>query len=101
MLNSKHRAYLRGLANTLDCNFHVGKGELSVSVENSLAELLQNRELVKACVLKTVSVPVAEIAQQLADSVGAEVVQVIGRRFVVYRHSERLAEAGKAIVLPR
>lgn len=101
MLNSKQRAYLRGLANTLDCSFHIGKSELSVNVENSLADLLQNRELVKACVLKTVNAPVAEIAHQLAECVGAEVVQVIGRRFVVYRRSERLAEAGKAIILPR
>ncbi len=100
MLNSRQRAYLRGLANKLDCDLHIGKGEISVTVENSLGDLLQNRELVKACVLKTVNASVSDIAQQLAASVGAEVVQVIGRRFVVYRRSERLAEAGKAITLP-
>ncbi len=101
MLNSKQRAFLRSLANPLDCTLHIGKTEVGDALVNSLGDLLQTRELVKASVLKTATEPVGDIAARLADAVGAEVVQVIGRRFVLYRFSKRLAEEGKSIVLPR
>lgn len=101
MLNSKQRAYLRSLSNPLDCALHIGKSDVGDTVVGSLSDLLQTRELVKASVLKSAATPVADIASQLADAVGAEVVQVIGRRFVLYRFSKRLAEEGKAIILPR
>lgn len=101
MLNSKQRAYLRSLATNLDCMLHIGKSDVGETIVGSLGDLLQNRELIKACVLKSAASPVGDIASQLAEAVGAEVVQVIGHRFVVYRHSKRLAEEGKAIVLPR
>ena len=101
MLNSKQRAYLRSLANPLECQFHVGKTDVGDALVQSLEDLLSNRELVKASVLKSAASPVGEIATQLADAVGAEVVQVIGRKFVLYRRSEKLAKEGRSLVLPR
>ncbi len=101
MLTSKQRAYLRSLSNTLPCQLHVGKSDVGDPLTASLEDLLSVRELVKASVLRSAAMPVGEIAAQLAASVGAEVVQVIGRKFVLYRKSEKLAKEGRSIELPR
>lgn len=101
MLNSKQRSFLRKLANPLDCQFHIGKADVSAAQIQSLEDLLSAREMIKASVLKSAAAPVDDIARQLAEAVGGEVVQVIGRRFVIYRRSDKLAKEGQAIVLPR
>jgi RNA-binding protein len=101
MLNSKQRSYLRKLANPMDCQLHLGKADVSDTQIQSLEDLLSVRELIKASVLKSAAMSVADIAGQMADAVGGEVVQVIGRRFVIYRHSDKLAKEDRSIVLPR
>ncbi|HAL73981.1 MAG TPA: ribosome assembly RNA-binding protein YhbY [Clostridiales bacterium] len=100
MINSKQRAWLRSQANPLDSLFQIGKGEMSDQLVRSLDEILSTHELLKINVLKTAEQTPAELARQLAESADADVVQVIGRRIVLYRHSEKLAKAGKAIQLP-
>ena len=100
MLSSKQRAYLRSQANALDSQFQVGKGDIDAQVTQSLDEFMTTHELVKVTVLKTADATPAELAAQLAKSVGAEVVQVIGRRVVLYRYSTKLAKAGKSIEIP-
>lgn len=101
MINSKQRAFLRSLANPLDCLFQVGKGEMSEQLVRGLDEILSTHELLKINVLKSAEQSPAELAVYLADAVGAEVVQVIGRRIVLYRHSEKLAKLGKDLKLPK
>jgi RNA-binding protein len=100
MLSSKQRAYLRSQANALDSQFQIGKGDIDSKVVQSLDEFMTTHELVKITVLKTADTSSAELAAQLAKSVGAEVVQVIGRRVVLYRYSTKLAKAGKSIEIP-
>lgn len=100
MLNSKQRAWLRSQANSMDCQFQIGKGEITDTVRQGLDEILTTHELLKVSILKAVDTSPAEIARNLAEAVGAEVVQVIGRRFVLYRFSAKLAKAGKGMVLP-
>ena len=100
MLNSKQRAWLRRMANTMPSQFQIGKSEISPTVEQSLDEILATHELVKVAVMKSAETDIAEMAHSLAEAAGAEVVQVIGRRFILYRHSEKLARQGKAILLP-
>lgn len=100
MINSKQRAWLRKQANPLDCQFHIGKGEVDEQVLKGLDEIMTTHELIKINVLKSAEQTPAEIAAAAAATVGAEVVQVIGRRFVLYRYSPKLAKQGKSIVLP-
>lgn len=100
MINSKQRAWLRGQANQLECLFQVGKGDVSEQMIRSLDEILSTHELLKINVLKTAEQNPADIARGLAAAVEADIVQVIGRRFVLYRHSEKLARQGKDIILP-
>ena len=100
MLSSKQRAWLRAQANQLDCQFQVGKGEIDAALLKGLDELMSTHELVKVNVLKTAESSSAEIAETTGAAIGAEVVQVVGRRFVLYRYSPKLAKLGKSLILP-
>ena len=95
MLNSKQRAQLRALANSIDTIFQVGKGGLNDQLNKQVDEALEAREIIKLRVLETSPQPVREVADAVAEAVGADVVQVIGSRFVLYRESKE----NKKIVL--
>ena len=84
MLNSKQRAWLRSQANSLDPVFQVGKGEIDDSVVKATADCLAARELIKMKVLETSMYSAKEAAAILAEATGADVVQVIGYKFVLF-----------------
>lgn len=84
MLTSKQRAALRKAANGLDPVFQVGKGEIDETLVKSTADCLAARELIKMKVLDTSPYNAKEAAALLAGATGAEVVQVIGSRFVLF-----------------
>lgn len=96
MLTSKQRSYLKGLANAIPPIFQVGKGGISDNMIKQFDDALEARELVKANVLKTALADTREICEEIAERTGAEVVQVIGNKFVLYRESR----SDKAIILP-
>ena len=89
MLTSKQRAYLRGLANGLDPILHMGKGGLSDAMIRQADDALTARELLKGKALETAPISAIETAQAIAEAVGAEVVQVVGRTFVLYRRNDK------------
>lgn len=95
MLNSRQRAQLRGLANGIETIFQVGKSGLSDQISKQVDEALEARELIKLRVLESSPVTSREAADQIAAEVNADVVQVIGSRFVLYRESKE----NKKIVL--
>ncbi len=97
MLNSKQRAYLRSLANSLDTILMVGKGGLSDQIYKSADEAITARELIKGKVLETCELSVREAAEAIASEINADVVQVIGTKFVLYRKNED----EPVIVLPK
>ncbi|MBQ9414220.1 MAG: YhbY family RNA-binding protein [Clostridia bacterium] len=96
-MTSKQRAYLRGLANSYEPILHVGKGGGSDTINKQADDALTPRELIKGRVLETAPISAREAAEAIAAAVGAEVVQVIGRTFLLYR---RHPEEPK-IVLPK
>ncbi|MBE6823858.1 MAG: ribosome assembly RNA-binding protein YhbY [Ruminococcaceae bacterium] len=97
MLTSKQRAYLRALANSIDTILMVGKGGLSEQIFKSADEAVTARELIKGKVLESCEMSVREVAEAIADEIKADVVQVIGTKFVLYRKNED----EPIIVLPR
>lgn len=97
MLTSKQRAYLRSLANNLETILMVGKGGLSDQIYKSADEAITARELIKGKVLETCELTVREVADAIAQEIGADVVQVIGTKFVLYRKNED----EPVIVLPK
>ncbi|MBE6781427.1 MAG: ribosome assembly RNA-binding protein YhbY [Ruminococcaceae bacterium] len=88
MLNSRQRAQLRGMANSMDTIFQVGKGGINDQLVIQVKDALEARELIKMRVLETSPITSKEAANNIADSVGADVVQVIGSRFVLYKESK-------------
>ena len=89
MLTSKQRAVLRGMANNLETIFQVGKGGISDTLVAQTADALRARELIKLRVLENSGYTAREAAEALAEQTGAEAVQVIGSRFVLYRRNPK------------
>ncbi len=88
-MTSKQRAYLRGMATELQTIFQVGKGEISDNMTEQIGNALEARELIKVRVLENSSYSPREAAEILAERTGAEVVTVIGTKFVLYRESKK------------
>ena len=87
MLNSRQRAQLRGLANSLDTIFQIGKGGVTENTVKQVNDALEAREIIKLRTLETSPVSSREAAEQIAEKTHSDVVQVIGSRFVLYRES--------------
>ena len=87
MLTSKQRAQLRKLANPLAVTLHIGKDGVTDGVVEQLEVLLENHELVKGKVLESAMVTPKTVAEALCEQTGADGVQVIGTKFVLYRQS--------------
>lgn len=85
---SKQRAYLKGLAMTIDPIYQVGKSSLTPEITKGIDEALEARKLIKINVLKNCLDDPNEMAQIIAERTRAEVVQVIGNKIVLYRPSK-------------
>lgn len=88
MLNSKQRAYLRGLANKIETILIVGKGEINDNIITQADNALTARELIKCRVLENSSYTAREACDIIVEKCGADGVQVIGSKFVLYRRNE-------------
>ena len=86
-LTSKQRAQLRGLANSIDTIVHIGKDGISENLVKQADDALEARELIKGCVQQGAPLSAKEALESLCAQVGAEPVQCIGRRFVMYKPS--------------
>lgn len=84
-MTSKERAYLKGLAMTMDPILQIGKSGVSPEGTASVAEALEARELIKINVLQNCMYDIREMAEMLAERTGSEVVQVIGKKIVLYK----------------
>lgn len=87
MLTSKQRAYLRGIASEYDTIFQVGKGGVTETMCKDIGEALRKRELIKLRVLDNSGWTAREAADAIAQQLDADVVQVIGSRFVLFRRN--------------
>lgn len=89
MLTSAQRARLRGLASKEDTILQVGKNGIGDMLIKQVADALLKRELVKLRVLENSLLSPKEAAEELAEQTGAEVVQVIGTKFVLYKKNPK------------
>ena len=95
-MTSKQRAYLKGLAMNIDPILQVGKSSLTPEFTQAVSEAFNNRELVKIAVLKNCFDDPREIAEMVAGRTQSQVVQVIGKKIVLYKENKD----NKKIFLP-
>ncbi len=96
-MTSRQRAYLKGLAMNINPILNIGKSSLTPEFTESVNEALEARELIKISVLKNCLDDPKEIAAVLSERTRSQVVQVIGRKIVLYRQ----AKENPKIVLPK
>ena len=96
-MTTKQRAFLRSLAQTIDPVTQIGKEGITDAFLTSVDQAIEKRELIKISVLQTSPVFAKEASVEIAQAIGAVVVQVIGSKIVLYRKNEKKPK----IVLPR
>ena len=87
MLTSKQRSKLKGIANGLTPAASIGKAGLTPTVIKTIDEYLAANEIIKCNILEGAKLDAKETCNKIADELGAEFVQAIGRRFVLYRQA--------------
>lgn len=92
MLTSKQRAELRAEANDLETTLMVGKGGVTENVLSEAATQLEARELVKGRVLETALLSAREVSDAICQALGADGVQCVGSKFVLYKKSQKKAQ---------
>ena len=87
MITSKQRAALRSQSNGMETIFQIGKGGISDMLVQQVEDALKAREMIKLRVLESAPVFAREAAQELAEKCGAEILQVIGSRFILFKRN--------------
>lgn len=96
-MTSKQRAYLKSLASNLDSVFQIGKSGLTPEITSAIEEAFNNRELLKITILKNCLEDPCMIAEMVSERTHSQVVQVIGRKIVLYRPDKK----NPKIILPK
>lgn len=86
-MTGKQRAMLRSMANTMETILYVGKEGVTAGTVREAYDALEARELIKCCVNQGAPLSAREALDELCEKTGAEPIQCIGRRFVMYRPS--------------
>lgn len=95
MMTSKQRAELRAKANELETTLMVGKEGITDALLSQAEAQLDARELIKGKVLESAFLTAREASDAICEAIGADGIQAVGNKFVIYRKSEKLAAAAK------
>lgn len=98
-MTSKQRSYLKGLAMTMNPSFQIGKSGLTTEIIDAYKEALEKHELLKINVLKNCEDDINGLAIAISENTNAEVVQIIGRKIVIYKQA--YDPENRKIQLPR
>ena len=88
-MTTKQRAFLKGLAMNIDPIYQIGKASITPEFTEGIKEALEARELIKVSVLKNCADDPKELANILSERTGSEIVQVIGKKIVLYKRSKK------------
>lgn len=93
MLNSKQIKYLKGISNTLQAKYQLGKNLISENNLDLLDKALTKNEIIKISIQKGFDLDIKQAANDLAEALNAELVQVIGGVIVLFRKNMNLSES--------
>lgn len=88
-MNSKQRAYLRGLANGIDAIFQIGKSGISENQIQQLKDALEARELIKISVLETAPANAKILGEEIANLTNSILVQTIGNKITLFKQRNK------------
>ena len=89
MITSKQRSYLKSIAHSMEPVTFIGKDGITENFISQLNDVLEAREIVKIGLQKNSSLETKDAANEVARLTGAEFVQSIGRKFVLYKKSSK------------
>ncbi len=93
-MDSNERAKVRSFANNIKACYYIGKDGITDAVLSGIEEALVPRELIKVGVQENCPLSAREACNIVAEALGAEGVQVIGRKFVIYRRNKEINQYG-------
>ena len=93
-MTTKDRAVLRSAANTLEACCYIGKEGVTDAVLNGVRDALTARELIKLSVQENCPLTAREACEEICDCLGADPVQCIGRKFVIYKRNKEIDAYG-------
>lgn len=99
MITSKQRAYLRKISHELEPIFQIGKDGVTDTLIKGVDEAIEKREILKVHILESALLDTKETCNYMAQQLGAEPVQAIGNKFILYRRAEDVKK--RRIELPR
>lgn len=99
MITGKQRAYLRKLGHELEPIFQIGKDGVTDTLLKGIDETLEKREMLKVHILETALLDTKETCNEIAAELGAEPVQAIGNKFILYRKASDAKK--RKIEIPR
>lgn len=88
MLTTKQRAYVKSLAHNLDCVFQIGKNGVTPELTQAIDDYIRANELIKINVLNSCETDIKDVAEMLSSRTHSEVVQIIGKKLVLYSPSK-------------
>ncbi len=88
-MTSKQRAYLRGLANTIDPIFQIGKNGLTDVLIQQLDDALEARELIKITILETAPENVKDLGNKISERTNSIFVQAVGNKITLFRQKKK------------
>jgi len=89
MITTKQRAFLRGKANGLEVILMIGKSGITSTILKQANDALLPREMIKCKVLDNSMLDTRAVATELAEAAEADIVQVIGSKFVLYKQNKK------------
>ncbi|MFN2441528.1 MAG: ribosome assembly RNA-binding protein YhbY [Thermoanaerobaculia bacterium] len=88
MLTPKQKKHLRALAHELDPVVRIGKGRISDPVAAETVRSLEAHELIKVRIEADAGSDRRELAVELANMTGSELVGTIGKIAILYRERD-------------
>lgn len=98
-MTTKQRAYLKGLAMNIEPIMQIGKSNLTPELVKAIDETFFRRELIKLSILQNASDDPREMASIIAERTHSEVVQIIGKKIVLYKPFKEVEK--RKIILPK
>ena len=89
MLDKKQRIFLRSKAQLLPDIVQIGKDGVTDNVIRQVEDNLYAHELIKIKVLSNCDEDLEDVAEQLIDATGCEIVTIIGTKIVLYKLSNK------------